>query len=776
MKFRNLLLSFAALALVACSGSDSSGSAAGSDENAIVDYEVSKEAGSDQFDFAGNYTAPELTIDGYDDDEQWANATTEITYGATNSATFKMYRGEEALFCYWEVSDPDLQTVGTNNGDDVCSGDSVEVYFDFKNDAADSPTSDDVQINIGAHGKTRILIGNSGSWGNWNGLLDYEIALDGTLNDNSDIDVGYSVELMIPYAQASDITKDSVFGFSVGHVQRGTDSTNTTLAYTWGGLTYEGDFVDPQKPSSYIVCVGNQYYSRDNVPMDTISLSGSVVDQEGTPVEGASIAIGGVTGTTDSDGEYSFDGIDPNSNQTVTISKDGYKTYETTITSTTLRGFTSGSGTQNFLLEDASKTVNVTFSGIVSNPAEGVMEGASVTCGSNETSSSSNGSFSIQGTIQNDLSLIISKEGYKDSEYDIDPLELIGSTTKDLGTVPLYSPSSTFSFGGARGITAITAEVYRDFESINFLFSMSEAVTNGSHIELFIDTGSSLTGGRDTSDYRLDFDSDGNISITNFGDGSNTSVSSSGIGNNPYLSGTTYYIEASVPYSFLGVESDEIIGISAGSWSESLSDWDGWAFPDINGVFADYVAPEYTAQYTRIGLDNGLYRAENNTTYATKIYGYITNSETDKPVSGVTVGNFTSQEDGYYAVWALKNTAVSVSFSLSGYITQTFSFTASNLSSDDYRLDIDFVESLATISGTCNVDGASVTCTERPDYSTTVSDGSYTIKVPTTSNAHLVFSAEGYKDFTVVIGAAALVSSANSGTPITRNVTMTASA
>ena len=151
------------------------------------------------------------------------------------------------------------------------------IYFDFKNDGSSKVQSDDIQINIGAHGKTRIFVGSNGTWGSWNGLLDYEINLRGTLNDATDEDNGYSVELMIPYAQVG-IDKNSMFGVAVGHVARGKDSTHETLQYTWGGLVYEGSFVDPQVPRSYIVSLGNEFYSRGNLPVGNVNVNaGSTV-------------------------------------------------------------------------------------------------------------------------------------------------------------------------------------------------------------------------------------------------------------------------------------------------------------------------------------------------------------------------------------------------------------------------------------------------------------------------------------------------------------------
>ena len=100
--------------------------------NQVIDYNPNKSETNDQFDFPGNYTPPELTIDGFKNEEQWSSSSQVLSFGSQNQCSMVLYRGERALFCFFDVKDKDIQTVGNNNGDDVTQGDSVEVYFDFK--------------------------------------------------------------------------------------------------------------------------------------------------------------------------------------------------------------------------------------------------------------------------------------------------------------------------------------------------------------------------------------------------------------------------------------------------------------------------------------------------------------------------------------------------------------------------------------------------------------------------------------------------------------------
>lgn len=754
---RKWFLSLFGLLLVSCGVPSSASSTA---PDGIVDYDAHREVTEDQFDFKGNYTKPELTVDGKDDEEQWANATEYVSFGSLLQAKVKMLRGENALYCHFVVEDEDIQTVGENNGDDVTKGDSVEIYFDFKNDASGKPQSDDIQINIGAHGKTRIFVGSNGQWGSWNGLLDYEVLLDGTLNDDTDTDRGYSIELMIPYEQVG-IDKNSMFGFSLGHVARGRESTHDTLAYTWGGITYEGNFVDPQSPASYLVLSGNKVYSRSSVPMGNIDMKGTVRDPLGQAVSDVKVEVNGQTSMTGSDGAYEFFDLDPNQNTSIKISKNGYKTYEKVLMSNDLKSTLTGLYRLDLMIVNEGTVYKTTLVGVVKNPSEGFVSGATVSVGTHQTTSENDGSFELEIEIDNDLEIVVSKENYRLSNAILDAASFKANGTTDLQTIALYSPSSAFRFGGARGITPCQGEVYRGFDGIHFTFSTPNAVINGDQIELFIDTGISFSG-RDSSDYLIKFNGDGGIAITNYGGGTNDSVANSGIRNNPYLKGTTYYIETLIPYAFLKVESDEIIGFSCGMFSQSLSDWDGWNFKG-NG-FSDYVAPEYSDQYCRIGLDNGLYRAANNQTYATKLYGTVKDSD-GNGISGATVNGSSVQEDGTYALWVVNDADVTLVVSADGYISETVQIFAEELKSEPIRKDIVLNRAIAVISGTCNAEGAKVYYQSDPTLFTLVENGRYSIAVPTDKNATLIFECEGYVRVSKAIGKAALIQSAQSGTP-----------
>ncbi len=760
--------------IVSCSGktSEDKGSEKANDD--IVDYSPDKTPSGDAFDFDGNYTPPELNIDGVDDDAQYQNASPELTFGSKNQASVKLYRGEEALFCFFKVQDIDLETVGNNNGDDVTKGDSVEIYFDFKNDKSSKPQSDDIQINIGAHGKTRIFVGSSGTWGNWNGLLDYEVKLDGTLNNDKDVDNGYTVELMIPYSQVG-IDKTSTFGVALGCVARGKDSTHDTLPYTWGGFTYEGNFIDPQNPSLYVVYKGNKFYSHDAVPVDNLTISGTVKDQTGNVLPNTKVKIDDTEVTTDESGKYTLSDINSENDITLQIEKDGYQSYSETITSSEIRTAKNGKLEKNIVLFDNSKTVEVTLKGKVMNPSHGAISSANVAINSSTALSSDDGTFSIKTELKPEMNLIITKDGFKDSTTKLDILSLIGKDTVDLEEVALYSNPSHVSFGGSRGIAKVEADVYRGFDGIHFDFTSSQNMANGDHVELFLDTKTSFHG-RDTTDYRIDFKADNGIAIVNFGDGSNNIVSTSGITNDTYLEKTTYHMDTMIPYSFLSVDSDEIIGFSLGVWSQSLSDWDGFSY-EGNG-FAPYVAPEYTDQYLRLDMDNNLYRASSNEVSACKVTGVVVDSSLT-PLSSATVNGSKVNSDGSFTLLLLKE-ATTITITCNGYSDKTITLSETDLSASSYSLgNIILIKSVVRVEGVVTDESGAylsgVTVSISPDEKTAVTDanGAYTIdEISTGSNITITFTKDGYTTETKKISAMQLKKKAESGESVIYDTVM----
>lgn len=209
------------------------------------------------FDFQSNTVNPEIVVDGVADDEIWKSDNLVTIDFATSNVS--IVRRPDAIYMYFKVRDiTQYRYVAEGNADEVTVSDSIEFYFDTKLGRADSPQTNCYQINLGRDSRTRILSGSGGVWTPWMAMYTFEVR-EG-IDDEEEY---YFVEAMIPVAQMNIGATESI-GLAFGQVDRFVDANNDLPDYfTWTGLTYQGTFVDPQIPSTYLVLTpdGNQIYT-----------------------------------------------------------------------------------------------------------------------------------------------------------------------------------------------------------------------------------------------------------------------------------------------------------------------------------------------------------------------------------------------------------------------------------------------------------------------------------------------------------------------------------
>ena len=235
------------------------------------EYTVEKEASDAQFDFAGNYVAPELTIDGVRDDAyifvvngctqiaEMENAEASSFYdeyvgnGWEGAVSVWAYRGETAIYFFFQVLDTTLESSATSPGDAVTHEDSVEIYLDPLMDGGNNPQMDDIQLNIGLSGYTRKMLGTGSQWGTYSALMDFEIMTFGTLYDRADIASGYTVAIMLPHAPVSaNMPKDTPVGIAFANVTRASGDDE------WVGLELYDNVQTPGR--YYVLDENNNFY------------------------------------------------------------------------------------------------------------------------------------------------------------------------------------------------------------------------------------------------------------------------------------------------------------------------------------------------------------------------------------------------------------------------------------------------------------------------------------------------------------------------------------
>lgn len=202
---------------------------------------------SNPFSFKGNVVSLEAVIDGVDDDALWQDEDRVQVHFANCDVT--IVRRATAVYLFYKVYDvTPYRFVGTGDADEVTKSDSIEFYFDSRLNRANVPSADCYQINLGRDGRTRILKGATDSFTKWLALYNFEVRE----GDDDEYDY-YFVEAVLP-AEQMNMTADNAIGIAFGQVDR-VDERNVDLQkyYTWTGIVYKGQYVDPQIPSTYVV-------------------------------------------------------------------------------------------------------------------------------------------------------------------------------------------------------------------------------------------------------------------------------------------------------------------------------------------------------------------------------------------------------------------------------------------------------------------------------------------------------------------------------------------
>ena len=157
-------------------------------------------------------TGSSMVIDGVLDESAWKGAERVPLLNAVDGSDpafltdAAMVWDEENLYVSFTCADPDMWTTKLNRDDPLWEEEVVEVFIDPDGDGADyaelevNPLNVVVDLDI-------IQIKPS-----WNSDIGWDIAglgtavtVEGTVNDPEDEDVGWTVEIAIPWAGLSDI-------------------------------------------------------------------------------------------------------------------------------------------------------------------------------------------------------------------------------------------------------------------------------------------------------------------------------------------------------------------------------------------------------------------------------------------------------------------------------------------------------------------------------------------------------------------------------------------
>lgn len=119
-----------------------------------------------------------------------------------NEMTVSSCWDHDSLYFRFDIIDSDLRAYQTEKDHPkLYLDDMIEILLDPRNDQDTCWAADDIVYHINLLGQKKDDRGTDSCMTdpNWDGKASYRIVLYGTLNDPSDIDTGYRVELALPW-------------------------------------------------------------------------------------------------------------------------------------------------------------------------------------------------------------------------------------------------------------------------------------------------------------------------------------------------------------------------------------------------------------------------------------------------------------------------------------------------------------------------------------------------------------------------------------------------
>ncbi|UCE06027.1 MAG: hypothetical protein JSW07_20965, partial [bacterium] len=124
------------------------------------------------------------------------------------------------LYIGVEITDTELNAVvNENDNTSLYSDDCIEIFIDPDNDSGNNMQSDDYRYTVNLN--ENVLDGNGFTGWGWDGSIIRKVSTDGTVNNNSDIDIRCTIEVAIPWSDL-EITPviSKMFGLQIGITDR----------------------------------------------------------------------------------------------------------------------------------------------------------------------------------------------------------------------------------------------------------------------------------------------------------------------------------------------------------------------------------------------------------------------------------------------------------------------------------------------------------------------------------------------------------------------------
>ena len=176
--------------------------------------------------------------------------------GNDHTAEYRMLYNDRALYVAATVSDTQLQSQYAEFDEKLWEDDAVEIMLDTLWDKGDIPQEDDYKFYVNVNNAQRDSNQSQVSW-NADGGFTSDVEIKGTINDPSDTDQGYIIELEITWAamglQAPNA--GSLWGLDIVFDDRDENGTRHSVAWKnkdgdsynspdgWGMVKFSADLV-----------------------------------------------------------------------------------------------------------------------------------------------------------------------------------------------------------------------------------------------------------------------------------------------------------------------------------------------------------------------------------------------------------------------------------------------------------------------------------------------------------------------------------------------------
>ncbi|WP_256762422.1 carboxypeptidase regulatory-like domain-containing protein [Cohnella sp. WQ 127256] len=255
---------------------------------------------------------------------------------------------------------------------------------------------------------------------------------------------------------------------SIGNISAVTDSTGkyTLSNVLAGSQTVSVSSTGYNAGTATVTVTAGQSVSAGNIvltPVQTTgTVTGAVYGPGNSPINGASVSIGGISAVTGAQGQYTLINV-PAGSQTITVTRAGYNNGTANVTVTAGQSVSAS----DIVLSAVQTTGSVT--GAVYGPGNSPISGATVSIGGSSAVTSAQGEYTLSNVLAGSQTINVSKVGYNNGTANVTVIagqsvsasDIVLSVVQTTGTVtgavfgtdddPISG--ATVSIGGISAVT-----------------------------------------------------------------------------------------------------------------------------------------------------------------------------------------------------------------------------------------------------------------------------------------------------------------------------------